>query len=557
METNEINEEVLTIFKYFGFTPRKFQVETVIKILDTFFNKRKKYVCLSAPTGSGKSLIGMVVAEYISRKYATNENVSEILIHTKTLQNQYENTFGDKLLNIKGAANYPCGLIQSTADDCIIKVQSKSEKIPSKCLMCPYRLNRLKVNESKHVVTNYTYYFISKLCTRFLKPRIITIFDESHLINDLYCGHVSVNVSNKILKAVHKTLLSLKEDESASRIAEFIMERIPLLNEENYNTIIREVQNELDVITANVLRSKAMDYYGKKDTDMYKKYNQAANRISNINFRIADYLERSFESVTDIVPGDSVKIQPIFIHDSFNKLINTSKFNMFMSATNNPEFLSLTLNIPKDEIEFIIVPTTFDKENKKVYFINHNSYNYSNMNNVDFLKDVYNIILDIITDTSHCKQKGVILTPNFKINEYLSSTLEDTLSYRKMIKVFTQKEGETLDNVLQNFMCYNKPSVLLSPSIWEGVSLDGDTSEYQIMVKAPYGFLGDKRVKYIFDNYKTVYSIQTLFKIIQGMGRSTRSINDKSVTYCLDAQLYNIFMSPDNVWKDEFEYDTV
>ncbi len=550
-----MEKQILEIFDYFGFSPRAHQVETVKKIVETFYNKNKKFVCLSAPTGSGKSLIAMVVSELIGRKENDDKCISEILIHTKTLQNQYESSFDKKLLNIKGAASYTCPMLKSNADDCMIKIHS-DKGVPPKCEKCDYRNSRKRLNKEQHIVTNYSFHLTSSLNTKFINRRLINIFDESHLINDLYCSHVSINLDVKLLRSVYKILTELGMTDGANKVSRLITEIMPTLNDHNYKDVIFTISNVLSDIVDN-LKKTVMDHLTNQNYDMYKKVNKTCSRISNINFKLTDFLDRNFECVKEISNGESIKIQPIFIGPAFKKNIQNSTFTVFMSATINADFLSTVLEIPLKDIEFIEVPSTFPKENKRVVFINHTSYNFKSMSDEKVLRDMENIILDIINSDDHIKQKGIILTPSFKINDRLAETLNDVLTKKNKIKVFSQQEGEQLNDVLQNFMVYDKPSVLLSPSIWEGISLDGKISEYQIMVKAPYGYLGDKRVKYIFDNHKNIYNIQTLFKVIQGLGRSSRSKDEKSITYCLDTNLHNIFMSPINIWKKEFQYDVL
>jgi Rad3-related DNA helicase len=120
-------------------------------------------------------------------------------------------------------------------------------------------------------------------------------------------------------------------------------------------------------------------------------------------------------------------------------------------------------------------------------------------------------------------------------------------------EVFEHKRGEKLEVILNEFKKYKKgPAVLVSPSLFEGISLDGDISRYQVFVKAPYPSLGDKRMKHILDNHQNIYEFITLIKVIQGMGRSTRSAEDHSVTYCLDQSLQRLWKSPQNIWTNEF-----
>ena len=80
-----------------------------------------------------------------------------------------------------------------------------------------------------------------------------------------------------------------------------------------------------------------------------------------------------------------------------------------------------------------------------------------------------------------------------------------------------------------------KPTVLLSPSMTEGVDLHGDISRFQIVCKVPYPFLGDKLVKKRMNKWKGWYPLQTAKSIVQAAGRSVRSNDDHAVTYILDS----------------------
>ena len=110
-----------------------------------------------------------------------------------------------------------------------------------------------------------------------------------------------------------------------------------------------------------------------------------------------------------------------------------------------------------------------------------------------------------------------------------------------------------MSGVLEAFKKYKNPSVLISPSLFEGIDLPDDNSNYQLMIKAPYQSLANKRTATILKKYPKIYNIITLFKIIQGFGRSTRHRDDKSITYCFDGNIKKLFDSDMNIWKDEFK----
>jgi len=83
--------------------------------------------------------------------------------------------------------------------------------------------------------------------------------------------------------------------------------------------------------------------------------------------------------------------------------------------------------------------------------------------------------------------------------------------------------------------------------------LDGDICRYQILVKAPYASLADKRIHYIMNYHKEIYELMTLMKIIQGAGRSVRSKDDYADTYALDYNIRRLFLNKNNVWQNEFK----
>jgi Rad3-related DNA helicase len=77
-------------------------------------------------------------------------------------------------------------------------------------------------------------------------------------------------------------------------------------------------------------------------------------------------------------------------------------------------------------------------------------------------------------------------------------------------------------------------------------------SRFQVLVKAPFPSLGDKRMKFILDKHNSIYSLIALMKLVQGAGRSVRSIDDHAVTYVLDKNAERLWTSKANIWKDEF-----
>ena len=90
-------------------------------------------------------------------------------------------------------------------------------------------------------------------------------------------------------------------------------------------------------------------------------------------------------------------------------------------------------------------------------------------------------------------------------------------------------------------------SVLLSPSMMEGVDLPDDLSEFQVIIKLPWANLGDVRVniKSKLDEYW--YKQKMWLSVLQACGRSTRHETDQSVTYILDENFKFFYQE----WRSE------
>jgi Rad3-related DNA helicase len=81
---------------------------------------------------------------------------------------------------------------------------------------------------------------------------------------------------------------------------------------------------------------------------------------------------------------------------------------------------------------------------------------------------------------------------------------------------------------------------LISPSLGFGTDLYGDFGRFQIIMKAPYLPLGSKRIKTLAARNQRWYEMKALVNLVQMCGRTTRSKEDHSNTYILDAQVIDL-----------------
>jgi Rad3-related DNA helicase len=221
-----------------------------------------------------------------------------------------------------------------------------------------------------------------------------------------------------------------------------------------------------------------------------------------------------------------------------------------MSATISKEYIVDTLKLNPDEVEFIKVEPTFPKEHKLVMFLNTQSLNYRSMQDPKVIEKICSNVEKVVRlHVEEYGENGIILTPSFAITEVLAKAIRKS---KIKVNLFDHARGMKGETVVENFKKSKGPSLLISPSIYEGIDLPGDLSRFQIIVKAPFPSLAEKRMEYILKNHQNIYNILTIKKLVQGCGRSVRAVDDYAVTYILDSQAQRLFMSGQNVWKDEF-----
>jgi len=95
--------------------------------------------------------------------------------------------------------------------------------------------------------------------------------------------------------------------------------------------------------------------------------------------------------------------------------------------------------------------------------------------------------------------------------------------------------SDNRDQILEKHLKSKEPTVIVSPSMTEGVDLKGDLSRFQILCKVPYPYLGDKLVQKKMKKWTWWYPLQTSKTIIQSLGRSVRSSTDHAISYILDS----------------------
>lgn len=542
--------EIDAAYRALRFKPRDDQVETVNNILTEFWDRKKTNVVLNADTGSGKSIIAAVVAEAL-RCRNQSDLAAIYMSSTNALVNQYADSFeslGDhRFFRIKGSSNYGCKYFMSkgnslaTGEDCVKNDLEESE-IAKNCTGCEFVHAKKLINSTQNLITNYAYFVTSKLASGHLKPRDLQVFDEAHLLNEVFCDQVGVNISvsvidrhisdikNNLRDLCTKQLVMLNSIRSSITVGE--------ITENNYLEQLEIIEQTYKGISTVCVNQASLTL----DVSAKAKFQKLAVLYGRHASKIRDFFKYGYEHVFDNSVSGTISIKPLFVGDMIEHLLG--KYNLFMSATLSRDFVETTLHLKEEDTGYVDAPSTFPAENRPLLFLGRQSLNYAAMQDPATINGLRDMIAHIVNH--HQGQRGIILTPSFNLTKQLATRIPSHT------RTFEHLSGTNAFKIMREFKDYEGSAVLLSPSIFEGLDFEGDYSQYQIIVKTPYASMGDKRIARIAREHGSIYREQTLYKILQGIGRSIRSRTDSAVTYFLDSGSETLYNSKLNMWKSRY-----
>ena len=565
-------KQILEAFDRLEFTPRGNQVADVDTIVRAFLDEKHETVVLSAPTGTGKSLIGAVTAEVLHsiRHPGTEPGASFLLVPTNMLSEQYHRTFQEgrdpldaRFRMVKGANNFTCSALSTpsehqTAEICSLRLFEKNNMediLQLHCNGCEFQLQRRLRDRARHLITNYSYYFIDRMYTKKLERRTITVYDEAHLINDLFTEHNAIFFSDSRLKKMAEEIqehLSLGST-NVFKIFKTVGADLKAgkINDTNYFTYLTSLADAYGQVTE---AAQAAAERAVRTPNKYIALSRLSKKYFGLGCKIGDLLEYGYEHVFEYKALDpkkqqnenEVSVKPIFVGSMFSTLLNAD-YNLLMSATLSDQFAKRTLELPNSK--YIRLAPTFPRENKKIVFFKPQNLNYNSMKDAAVVKQLQSTCYQIVKHHSDRKERGIILAPSFAITEGVAEALRVMSVNTHIVE---HRRGDKLADAVNRFKGYDGSAVLLTPSGFEGLDLAGDLSRYQVIVKAPFGSLGEARMKRILEKWPDIYSLLCTMKLVQGAGRSVRGPEDHAVTYFLDTNIQRLWTAKNNEWATEF-----
>jgi len=514
--------------------PREGQIKAIDTILEAFA-KGKNTVCVDAPTGVGKSAIGMTVARYLNSQIRSQNSEDEynigayFLTTQKILQQQYLRDFEEKrrggMLELKSATNYQCGYderqscgeskraltaLGKSADGTNWKKHCSSN--------CSYNIAKRSFIQGHLGITNYSYFMAETTYAGKLEPRDLLVGDEAHNIESEVCKFVEVEVTDRFCKKHLGMTMAKGED------PEYLYRWIKETYRPALAQMFDQVKSALGMFADNRgVGGDEMFQQLIKQNDLFDKHICKVNRFID-RFKPEEWIIN--REIRKDHRGDRMTLQFKPIDASVwaePYLLRFGEKRLLMSATilDKTSFCR-SLGLDLDKTEYIALPSTFPVENRAIHYMPVGKMSMRDVD--DTLPRLVQAVKALLE--AHSDQKGIIHTTNFRVAHHLRDSLRDP---RLLVH-----GSEDRDAVLRRHHDSPEPTVLVSPSMTEGISLDDDLSRFQIVAKLPYPNLGDKSLKKRCDRDPWYYDYLTTRSFVQAVGRSVRNEKDWAVTYVLD-----------------------
>ena len=530
--------------RYIPFEGKKFrlhQEEAINDILDAI-QDGNKFIILNAPVGSGKALIGYVIAKYL---YDLNESRSYLCTSTKLLQEQYINDFKD-VKTIKGRMNFDCsqeplvtcanGMCQSHAKyNCSLRPILKDrweyngQILPEKPIapeyffygnkdfddsflrdMCLYWKQKVSGIMTPITMLNYDYLFSDVRFAQHLPHRKFLVCDEGHNIEKILMRNLETMFSPFVVKK--DTGFSFEMRSTIKEWGEQI-ETVSLLYKDRMKS------------TSSQTRERKMQEKYEKFSNLAYFLNQDPQNWVFVQEKKSGHLFYTFK--------------PITVSDYTNMIFNIADNILIMTGTVlKQDIFARDLGIR--EFSYTEIPSIIPTKQRPIVKMYVGAMSTSSVD-----VTMPNMIAKIkMLAEKHQTEKGVIHTFTYKIARRFQEAFRGDDRF-----VFHNQSNK--ERVFDSFKDDDTNKILVSPVAFEGIDFPYDQARWQCICKEPFPNMRDPQIS-IRDSvdYDWVFR-QRCLVLSQMYGRTNRAPDDYSITYLLDSRIESL-LGPATLVTDYF-----
>ncbi len=494
---------------------RPYQEEILVNSVEAF-KSGKKCIMLAAPTGFGKSYVNAALTSVTRSFYAT----PQLVLIDQIMRDPH---LKSRFVEIKGRQNYRC-YHQPRRSVRAGKCETERYVCKERFEVCPYWLQKMRARDAQSVLLSLAY-LISEGQTEgvsetYLGTRPLLVLDEAHNLEEQCLNHISVRVTpftipHEVYEQIRPELTNVETEKQLEELLENVQSRL--------KTALEQLGNSADTHTLSIEQAEE-----KERTEQF---------LANYNL----YKSSNSEWVWNI-NSEQLLLQPVFAKEFMKQLVwKRAEYYIISSATIlNPreyaELTGLTEILEDDEISFLEAPSTFPVENRPIV-----DATVGPLSRQELEHNMPRAVLTVEKILRKEKGNVAIHCHSYEHQRSLVNSIADDLKTRLIVHTSRNREEKL------NEWIHSRGKVFVSVAFNEGQDWKYDICDAQILLKVPFPYMGDKRVKRRLElGQQQWYNNQAMLEVIQAYGRAIRAEDDKARFYIVDGSFARLV---NNCWR--------
>ncbi|MBI3634948.1 MAG: hypothetical protein HY216_01860 [Candidatus Rokubacteria bacterium] len=505
-----------------GATPRPQQARLLAELADAIAEaeddpRAPRVFLVEAPPGVGKSHVAMTLARWSGDAY--------LLTSQRLLQDQYERDFGDELALVKGRDNYWCERYPGSH---VPTSQGACRRPRGPVCHCPYVRARDAALTAPIFCTNTVYFAtLRHWQPEQLRRRRALIVDEAHNLESQLVGVFTVRFPAEQMKAWFGAPLPRFDSADEYR---------PLLEQHlvRMEGALEEIGRRLDALRP--AGSDPDDLLlvppGADERALLTEREGLETALARIRFFV-EATDTEWIVRHRAEPEPALELLPLSVTQPAHDLLDEcAEFTVLSSAFLGPATAAVeAFGIDEARVRVFRSDSPFAVERRPIVYRPVGRLSRATLPTLE--PDLFAEVAAILA--AHPREKGLVHAASYAAARRLLRALNERapLEARRLILV---DSAAGKPQALEQHRRSSLPTVLLSPSLREGVDLPDDFLRFQIVTKLPYPDLGDPWTAARRARDARWYALETAKALVQAYGRSCRHADDHGVTYVLDAQ---------------------
>ena len=505
-----------------GFTPRPEQARLLAELADALAEiaedrRAPRVLLVEAPPGVGKSHLAMTLARWSGDAY--------LLTSQKLLQDQYEREFGGELALVKGRDNYTCERYPAAM---VPTSRGACRRARGPACGCPYvRAKQIAMNAPVFCTNTAYFATLRHWHTEHLRRRKLLVIDEAHNLESQLVGVFTARFSHDEMREwFGRPLPRLSHaDEYRPVLAEYV-ERLESRREEIVRTldVVRPPALPDDVFLESPPTREEHDLLGQRD--------QLDAALARLTFFL-DAEDREWVVRYPAETAAALSLVPLTVASMAQELLAECADVTVLSSAflGHREVLAECFGLEPDAVRVLTIGSPFALEQRPIVYRPVGALSRATRAQLEpaLFAEVGAIL------AAHPDDKGLIHVASYEMGRRLVADLAARAPHESR-RLLWIDSAVGKSPALGHHRASPLPTVLVSPSLREGVDLPDDFLRFQVVTKLPYPDLGDPWTAARQSRDHRWYALETAKALLQTYGRSCRHAGDHGVTYVLDGQ---------------------